>query len=218
MIAMTRLPKAPMYWVGFSGGADSTALLHALHDCREELQTPVHAIHFHHGLNPGADGWQDHCHDFCQQRHINFTSRKLKIKPASGTSIEEESRNLRYQAVKKLLQPGDIFLTAHHADDQAETLFLNLMRGSGIDGLAGIPHIRKLGQGWVARPLLNTRKSALENYLGKRNIEWQEDPSNKENTFDRNFLRNSLFPQLENRWPGVVRRLTRTSRTARITA
>jgi len=216
--AMALLPRSRMYWVGFSGGADSTALLHALHELRDELIAPVHAIHFHHGLNPGADAWQEHCRKFCRQRHLNFTSLKLEIKRVSGSSIEEESRNLRYLAIGELLQTDDIYLTAHHADDQAETLFLNLMRGSGIEGLAGIPHLRKLGKGWVARPLLNASRSQLECYLGKQDIEWLEDPSNKDDSFDRNFLRNTLFPQLENRWPGVVPRLTRTSRTARISA
>ena len=207
-----------MYWVGFSGGADSSALLHALHEIRSELQTPIHAVHFHHGLSSNADDWQDHCQDYCRERDITFTSCQLEINPSKKTSIEEESRNLRYQAIGEMLQAGDIYLTAHHADDQAETLFLNLMRGSGIEGLAGIPELRKLGQGSVARPLLNTRRSELENYLRRQHIEWLEDPSNKNEIFDRNFLRNALFPQLETRWPGLVRRLTRTSRTARITA
>jgi len=216
--SMARLPQARMYWVGFSGGADSSALLHALHKSRNKLQSPVHAIHFHHGLSSDADNWQQHCQNFCKERNISFTSYKLNIKQAKRTSIEEESRNRRYLAIGEILQPGDIYLTAHHADDQAETLFLNLMRGSGIEGLAGIPELRNLGAGWVARPLLNTRRSELKRYLISQGIDWLEDPSNKDQSFDRNFLRNFLFPQLESRWPGVVRRLTRTSRTARITA
>jgi len=215
--SMARLPDTRMYWVGFSGGADSSALLHALYNIRDELQAPLHAVHFHHGLNPGADAWQHHCRDFCRQRNIRFTSRKLDIKRANRTSIEEESRNCRYLAIGEMLHRGDIYLTAHHADDQAETLFLNLMRGSGVEGLAGIPVLRSLGQGWVARPLLNTRRSELESYLLRHGVDWLEDPSNKDLSFDRNFLRNFLFPQLETRWPGVVRRLTRTSRTAKIT-
>ncbi len=215
---MARLPQTRVYWVGFSGGADSSALLHALYESRDKLQAPIHAVHFHHGLNPGADAWQHHCQIFCQQRDISFTSRKLEIKRTNRTSIEEEARNCRYLAIGEILQRGDIYLTAHHADDQAETLFLNLMRGSGVEGLAGIPELRNLGKGWVARPLLNTRRSELESYLNRQGVDWLEDPSNKDQSFDRNFLRNFLFPQLETRWPGVVRRLTRTSRTARITA
>ena len=216
--SMARLPQTRMYWVGFSGGADSSALLHALHKSRDELQAPIHAVHFHHGLNPGADDWQHHCQKFCQERDIGFTSDKLEIKRTNRASIEEESRNRRYLAIGEMLRNGDIYLTAHHADDQAETVFLNLMRGSGVEGLAGIPQLRKLGKGWVARPLLYTRRSELENYLIRHGIDWLEDPSNKDPSFDRNFLRNFLFPQLETRWPGVVRRLTRSARTARISA
>ncbi len=214
--SMARLPQTRLFWVGFSGGVDSSALLHALHKNRDALQAPIHAVHFHHGLHPSADSWQQHCRNFCRERDISFTSRKLEIKRANRTSIEEESRNCRYLAIGEMLQRNDIYLTAHHADDQAETLFLNLMRGSGIEGLAGIPELRNLGKGWVARPLLNTRRSELENYLIRHGIDWLEDPSNRDPSFDRNFLRNCLFPQLETRWPGVVQRLTRTSRTARM--
>ena len=218
MQLMASLPETRQFLVGFSGGADSTALLHALYENRAELQAPFHAIHFHHGLNAGADDWQQHCREFCLERGIEFTSRNLEIRQVSGTSTEEESRNLRYQAIGETLQAGDIYLTAHHADDQAETLFLNLMRGSGVEGLAGIPDLRRLGKGWVARPLLNTGRDELEAFLNRHDIAWLEDPSNKDESFDRNFLRNSLFPQLETRWPGVVRRLTRSARTARMTA
>ncbi len=215
---MARLPQTRMYWVGFSGGADSSALLHALHNSRDELQAPIHAIHFHHGLNPCADDWQHHCQKFCRERDISFTCGKLVIKRSKRASIEEESRNRRYLAIGEMLRSGDIYLTAHHADDQAETVFLNLMRGSGIEGLAGIPQMRKLSEGWVARPLLNTSRSELKNYLIRHGVSWLEDPSNKDQSFDRNFLRNILFPQLETRWPGVARRLTRSARTARISA
>jgi tRNA(Ile)-lysidine synthase len=111
-----------------------------------------------------------------------------------------------------------MYLTAHHAEDQAETLFLNLMRGSGIEGLAGIPVLRNLENGWVARPLLDRNRPELERFLQERNIEWLTDPSNEDTAFDRNYLRQELFPLLEQRWPGVCRRLFRTAKNARITA
>ena len=213
-----RLPRARKYWVGFSGGADSTALLLALHRTRDQLAAPFHAIHFHHGLNPEADSWLDFCRDFCRSRDIPFSSRNLKIRPPGGTSTEQESRNCRYQAVADLLGRDEIYLTAHHADDQAETLFLNLMRGSGLEGLAGIPELRNLGSGQVARPLLQWRRAELEAYLLGHGVTWMEDPSNLDQSFDRNFLRNNLFPTLETRWPGVVKRLTRSARIARLTS
>lgn len=216
--ALARLPSPRRFWVGFSGGADSTALLQAMWEIRDRLPAPIHAVHFHHGLQSQADDWQRHCSSFCRQRDIPYQSDKLEIRQDGRSSPEEESRNCRYRAVAQILDDREMYLTAHHAEDQAETLFLNLMRGSGVEGLAGIPMLRNLEKGWVARPLLDCRRAQLEKFLEDRGIAWLTDPSNEDTGFDRNYLRQQLFPILEDRWPGVIRRLTRTARNARITA
>jgi tRNA(Ile)-lysidine synthase len=216
--SLARLPAPEKYWIGFSGGADSTALLQAMWECRDSLTAPIHAVHFHHGLQDAADAWQDHCSSFCRERDIPFLSQKLDIKPVGRSSLEQEARNCRYRAVAKILAKQEMYLTAHHAEDQAETLFLNLMRGSGIEGLAGIPVLRNLESGWVARPLLERHRMELEQFLKSRDIAWLTDPSNEDTAFDRNYLRQELFPLLEQRWPGLVRRLSRTARNARISA
>jgi tRNA(Ile)-lysidine synthase len=216
--SLARLPSPEKYWVGFSGGADSTALLLAMSECREKLPAPIHAVHFHHGLQDDADAWQDHCGSFCRERDIPFLSEKLEIVPVKRRSLEEEARNCRYRAVANILGDQEMYLTAHHAEDQAETLFLNLMRGSGIEGLAGIPVLRNLENGWVARPLLDRHRVDLERFLEARDISWLTDASNEDTAFDRNYLRHELFPLLEQRWPGLVRRLSRTARNARISA
>ena len=182
------------------------------------MPAPIHAIHFHHGLAEDADAWQEHCRSFCAERGIPFSSQKLEIDLSRRSSQEEESRNCRYRAVAEILGDGEMYLTAHHAEDQAETLFLNLMRGSGIEGLAGIPDLRNLEKGWVARPLLDRYREELEKYLKSRGIPWLTDPSNDDTAFDRNYLRQELFPLMEQRWPGLVRRLSRTARNARISA
>jgi len=161
LASLARLPVPKKYWIGFSGGADSTALLQALHECRDKLQAPIHALHFHHGLQMAASDWQEHCGAFCLAREIPYLAEKLEIDTSGGSSLEEESRNCRYRAVARKLGRDEMYLTAHHAEDQAETLFLNLLRGSGIEGLAGIPALRNLEHGWVARPLLETRRKAL---------------------------------------------------------
>jgi tRNA(Ile)-lysidine synthase len=218
LASLARLPRPGKYWVGFSGGADSTALLQAMHECRERLPSPVHAIHFHHGLQSEADAWQEHCRNFCAERDLPYRAERLQIDSGGKSSPEEAARNSRYRAVAALLGREEMYLTAHHAEDLAETLFLNLMRGSGVEGLAGIPALRNLDQGWVARPLLEMRRLDLEAYLRQRNIAWLKDPSNADTSFDRNYLRRELFPLLEQRWPGLVRRLSRTARNARITA
>jgi tRNA(Ile)-lysidine synthase len=218
LASLERLPKPRKYWVGFSGGADSTALLQAMHESRDQLAAPLHAVHFHHGLQAEADAWQEHCHSFCAERQIPFVSEKLEIDGSGRFSTEEASRNSRYRAVAALLGRQEMYLTAHHAEDLAETLFLNLMRGSGVEGLAGIPVLRTLEHGWVARPLLELHRSDLVAFLQERDIEWLTDPSNADTAFDRNYLRQELFPVLERRWPGLIRRLSRTARNARITA
>lgn len=215
---LARLPRPQKYWVGFSGGADSTALLQALFECREELAAPLHAIHFHHGLQAEATAWQEHCAAFCREREIPFHTETLDVPGEGVGNLEEESRNARYRVVGRILGHDDMYLTAHHAEDQAETLFLNLMRGSGVEGLAGIPALRNLEHGWVARPLLDQRRPDLEAFLEERGIEWLTDPSNADTRFDRNYLRQELFPLLEQRWPGLTGRLLRTSRNARMTA
>jgi len=218
LASLQRLPTPRRYWVGFSGGADSTALLQALFESRERLPAPLQALHFHHGLQSEADGWLEHCRSFCAERGIPYQAERLEVDDSGGVSTEEASRNSRYRVVAGLLGPQEMYLTAHHAEDLAETLFLNLMRGSGVEGLAGIPVLRNLEHGWVARPLLEMHRADLVAYLRERGIDWLTDPSNTDTRFERNYLRQELFPLLEQRWPGLVRRLSRTARNARITS
>lgn len=208
-------PVAPRLWVGFSGGADSTALLLALHELSAEIPASIQAVHFNHGLQAAASQWQKHCQAFCEARRIPFYTEDLDLGTRDGHSPEEHARHHRYSAVRRLLGVGDIFLTAHHADDNAETLLLNLMRGSGIDGLTGIPRLRRMGKGWVARPLMDFRRQELEDFLCHRQIGWLEDPSNNNSGFDRNFLRNNIIPELEKRWPGTIPGINQTARHAR---
>jgi len=203
-------PAANAYLVGFSGGADSTALLFAIKQLEGRLNTPIRAIHVNHGIHADADQWQKHCVNFCQQHQISLTYRKVSLKGDGGKGMEAEARHLRYQAMSALLEPGDQLLTAHHADDQAETLLLNLMRGSGIDGLSAMPQSRPLGAGLLLRPLLDFENIALINYLQENDISWLEDPSNQSMNHDRNFMRHEVLPLLEGRWQGVNKRMLLT--------
>jgi len=203
-------PVVNSYRVGFSGGADSTALLHALSKIYPQLDVPVSAVHVNHGIHPEADHWQLECEKFCRQHGIELTCLRIKLKNCSGKGQEAEARHLRYEAIASLLEPADCLLTAHHADDQAETLLLNLMRGSGVDGLSGMPESRPLGRGFLQRPLLRFKNSALRDYLHQNEIEWTEDPSNQHLNHDRNFVRHEVIPLLERRWPEVSQRLLLT--------
>lgn len=203
-------PATSTYWVGFSGGADSTALLYALKQLQGQLGAPLKAVHINHGIHADATLWQKHCEDFCQQFEISCISQSVNLENRSGKGLEAEARHLRYQAMSALLEAGDSLLTAHHADDQAETLLLNLMRGSGVDGLSAMPQSRPLGAGVLLRPLLDFENAELIKYLQENNIVWLEDPSNQQLTQDRNFVRHQLMPLLESRWPGVNKRMLLT--------
>ena len=203
-------PAVDKYIVGFSGGADSTALLHALNAVQDQLDIPISAVHINHGLHDHADLWQKQCEDFCLRNSIELVCLRVNPGKNSGKGLEAEARHLRYEAISTLVQPGACLLTAHHADDQAETLLLNLMRGSGVDGLSAMPESRPFGGGLLQRPLLGFQNGALREYLRKNNIEWTEDPSNQHLDHDRNFVRHEIIPLLGKRWPEVSKRLLLT--------
>jgi tRNA(Ile)-lysidine synthase len=212
---LSRYSDGTTHWVGFSGGADSTALLHALHELTPEHSTGIKALHINHGIQAESDDWEVHCRNFCQQRNIEFLCLTVNVNIKGGSGPEAEARKARYSAVEKLMAIGDIFLTAHHREDQAETLLLNLMRGSGIDGLAGMPETRPLGRGILARPLLGFPMQSLRDYLLSVNVPWLEDPSNTDESYDRNFVRHQLLPLISRRWPGASDRIARSALLSR---
>jgi len=206
------LPWVDAYVVGFSGGADSTALLHALSVIRPQLDVPLSAVHINHGLHGDAGLWQTHCERFCERYQVPLISQDIKPDNRSGKGLEAAARHLRYAAIERQVPDDAGLLTAHHADDQAETLLLNLMRGSGVDGLAAMPDSRPFGKGLLQRPLLEFQGSALRDYLRKHDVEWVEDPSNQHIEHDRNFVRHEVIPLLETHWPEVSKRLLLTRR------
>jgi len=209
---LAALPSVSAYVVGYSGGADSTALLHALSVVRSQLGVSLTAVHINHGLHGDAGLWQAHCEQFCERCHVPLVSLDINPDNRSGKGLEAAARQLRYTAIEGQVPVGAGLLTAHHADDQAETLLLNLMRGSGVDGLAAMPDSRPFGRGLLQRPLLEFQGSALRAYLQKHGVEWVEDPSNQHIEHDRNFVRHEVIPLLETRWPEIGKRLLLTRR------
>ncbi len=163
--------RGELLYRGFQRRRRFHRLLHALSQIRPQLDAPVSAVHVNHGIHPDADHWQQQCEHFCQQYGIELTCLRIELNNRSGKGLEAEARHLRYEAIAALLKPADCLLTAHHADDQAETLLLNLMRGSGVDGLSGMPESRPLGIGFLQRPLLRFKNSALRDYLRQNNID-----------------------------------------------
>ncbi|QEY12428.1 tRNA lysidine(34) synthetase TilS [Cellvibrio sp. KY-YJ-3] len=197
-----------VYWVGFSGGLDSTVLLHAL----VQLQLPVtiRALHINHQISPHADQWQARCAVICAQLGIEFTAEKVSV-INSGKGIEDAARAARYAVFESYAGAGDFLLTAHHANDQAETLLLRLLRGTGPRGLAAMAVQRPLGQATLVRPLLNFSRAQLESYAREHQLQWVEDESNQDDAYDRNFLRNQVLPLLAIRWPGFMRKWQQTA-------
>ena len=201
--------------VAFSGGLDSTALLHSLMALKNE-KTPfadvaVAAIHIDHGLQSDSAIWAEHCQSVAESLGVEFRSLGVNVQLESGKGPEASARDARYSALHAELGKNDWLLSAHHREDQAETLLLNLIRGSGPAGVAGIGDARRFGPGWLVRPMLNVARSELRQYADEKGLEWLEDPSNTDRRFDRNFLRHEVLPRLKSRWPDIAARLQRSA-------
>ena len=209
---LSTLPEAEVCHLAFSGGLDSCVLLHLLAELRPRLSYPLRAIHVHHGLQAGADAWQAHCEAVCAAHDIPLDTLSLKLTAKAGESLEALAREARYKALARRMGSGDLLLTAQHQDDQAETLLLQLLRGSGPAGLAAMPQLTRFEPGWLARPLLQESRQALELYAKAHGVSWQEDPSNRDLRFDRNFIRHQVMPLLQSRWPAASVTLSRAAR------
>lgn len=201
---------APTWYVAFSGGLDSTVLLHALTLQRAQRPTPaIRALHIHHGLQPAADAWPAHCRRVCEDLGVPLDVVHVQVAP--GASLERAARDARYQAFATVLGSGDALFTGQHRDDQAETLLFRLLRGAGVRGLAGMPRQRPLGRGTLVRPLLGHGRAELLAHATEAGLSWIEDPSNDDTAFDRNFLRAQVLPVMEQRWPRASLSLARSA-------
>lgn len=199
--------------VALSGGLDSTVLLHALAGLRRcTLQGPLRAIHVNHQLHPAAGEWAVRCGALCRRIGVPLEIRLVEVDLRSGEGPEAAARRARYAAFRQCIGPGEQLLTAHHMDDQAETILLNLLRGSGVSGLAGIPEAMPLGAGLVRRPLLGLPRARLLEYARVHCLDWVEDPANRDERMDRNYLRSIVLPALRRRWPAAAPVLARSAR------
>ncbi len=199
-------------WIAYSGGLDSQVLLHAATQARASAQTDLRALHVHHGLHPHADAWAEFCREQCASLGIPCQIEPVQVALAAGASLEAQARQARYAAFRRVMAAGDVLCTAHHADDQAETLLLQLLRGAGPAGLAAMPARAALGQGILLRPFLQQPRAALHAWAQAAGLRWLEDPSNADTRHERNFLRHDIVPQLRARRAGVVAALCRAAR------
>ncbi len=208
---LKRLPAAHRYVVAYSGGCDSAALLHAMASLRHAYGADLLALHVNHGLQAASVCWAEHCQAVCRGLGVELQRIDLALHIGKGESPEAAAREARYQAIQAHMREGDMLLTAHHQDDQAETLLLQLLRGSGPAGLAGMAELKACPPAVHARPLLGFSREELAAYARDQGLSWVEDSSNLDTRFDRNFLRREVMPLLASRWPALSRTLARSA-------
>lgn len=188
--------------LAYSGGLDSQVLLTLLIEARKQRpELTISAIHVNHQIHPEALQWARHCELFCLENQIELTVLNIDV-PITTGNIEAKARQARYAAIENVLNDR-VLLTAHHADDQIETLLLQLLRGAGIDGLSAMPQIKPFGDSFLLRPMLETKRETILSYAESHQLHWIEDPSNQQKNFQRNFLRHKILPKLKNQFPGL---------------
>ncbi len=198
--------------LALSGGLDSTVLLHLLAAAKQTIRFELHAMHVHHGLSPNADAWADFCMQQCQLLNVPIKVVRVQLDLNSKQGIEAAARQLRYEALFDFKLNGiapDFIITAHHQDDQAETLLLQLFRGAGVKGLASMGCIDESRR--LMRPLLDVSRQTLQKYAEQNNIRWCDDESNDNTQYERNFVRHEVMPVLATRYPSVKSVLARTA-------
>ena len=215
-----RYPAGTRFVVAFSGGADSLALLHAFAAARALGHAPnLHAVHVDHHLHRDSTRWARHCAEICHRLSVELTVLDAHVEEGEAVHAGEGvARTVRYRAFERTLASGDVLCTAHTEDDHVETVLLNLLRGAGPRGLAGIPHERRLGEGIVARPVRGVARAALRAYARETGLPAIRDPANEDERFARVLLRRSVTPVLEARWPGMRRRIARAAELGRESA
>ena len=195
--ALADHPANPLC-VAFSGGPDSTALLHALATLPRERA--LRAVHVDHGLHPDSVRWAEHARTFCAGLEIPCTVCRVSVDTRAGLGIEGAAREARYAALAGQLQPGELLLTAHHRDDQVETVLLKLLRGAGPEGLGGMRVRRPLGAGELWRPLLDVPRAVLRDYVQAHALACLDDPANADPRLARYVLRHEILPRLAAHW------------------
>ncbi len=216
--SLAKLPPGPLL-VMFSGGLDSTTLLHALAASPAARARGLRAAHIDHGLHEDSAAWAAHCRNYAQSLGVEIIIRAVDVPPRrAGLGREASARLARYNAIEVLLAPGEIVALAHHRDDQSETVILKLMRGAGPEGIGAMRAVRKLGPGLAWRPLLVIARAALREYAEHFQLDWLQDPSNADPSLDRNYLRMQVMPRILQRWPEAESSIAQSAAWARAAA
>ena len=199
------------FLIAYSGGSDSTALLYFAKKMAEKYEVGIRAVHVNHNLNIESKEWKNHCKIFCEKINIPLTIKNLNINLNPGDSIEEKAREERYSSIFSLMDARTVMMTAHHADDQAETFLYQLVRGSGVKGLSSMPIFKKVDKGYHLRPFLNLSKSAIIDIVDFSQLNYIYDKSNDNINFSRNFIRKEVLPIIKNKWPGSSATISRAA-------
>ena len=216
--ALADAPPAPLC-VAYSGGPDSTALLHALAQLPAARARGLRALHVDHGLHADSAAWAEHCRRFCADLGLPCAVVRVRVETHRGAGLEAAARHARYAAFAAHLQTGEILLLAHHRDDQAETVLLKLLRGAGPEGLGGMRERRPLGRGELWRPLLNDiSRAQLHDYIATHRLHCIEDPANADTRLARNQLRHEILPRLAAYWPQAVDSILHSAALSRAAA
>ena len=209
--AVKSYPETRRVLIAYSGGLDSRVLLHLAALNRADGGCELEVIHIDHGLQSASANWAKHCAETCAAYAIHCHVLKARLQPQSGQSVEAVARDKRYELFASRMREHDLLLLAQHADDQAETVLLQLLRGAGPEGLSAMPYVREFSSGHLIRPFLQFKRSELEAYAKSEQLSWLEDPSNDDDRFDRNYLRKHIFPILEQRFPGYRKTIARSA-------
>ena len=210
-------PAAPLC-VAFSGGPDSSALLHALAQLPAARAQGLRALHVDHGLHPDSRLWSDHCRRFCAALGLSCDVRRVQVDTGKGFGLEGAARHARYAAFSTELGEGEYLLLGHHRDDQAETVLLKLLRGAGPEGLGGMRAWRAFGRGQLWRPLLTLSRAQLLDYIGTHQLDCLDDPSNADTSLARNHLRREILPRLMQHWPQAIDSIVHSAALSRAAA
>ncbi|MEE8118955.1 MAG: tRNA lysidine(34) synthetase TilS [Gammaproteobacteria bacterium] len=197
--------------VAYSGGLDSSVLLHLVSKAASATGLPVRAVHVDHKLHDKSGEWSQFCVEQCDALGIAITVVSVDVATTKDIGPEAAARDARYNCIAGVLRMNELLLTAHHLDDQAETFLLQAFRGAGLPGLSGMPMLTEFSKGFHARPLLGIPREALKAYAEEHRLNWIDDPSNNSLHFDRNYLRLQVFPGILKRWPGARQTLARAT-------
>jgi tRNA(Ile)-lysidine synthase len=202
-------PQSKKIWIAYSGGMDSSVLLHLVFSNKDKIRQTIEVVYVNHGLQEKSTEWGEFCRVLCEKYDLPFTQLNIDETVPKGDSIEAWAREKRYALIAQLMNKDELLFTAHHQDDQVETFFLQALRGAGPRGLSAMPLFKKIANSIHVRPLLGFCRNELLTYANENKLSWQEDLSNADTKFDRNYLRNNIIPAFEQRWPAYRETISR---------